>query len=536
MMPDMRKDFVQGKGADYAKSGARVFSASRISALLGVFCVSAILSACAPMNVPKGRTVDIPPATKAEPRPETINEGREAVLTIPLGADVLVPELRVGESLPSDQIGPYELRGETLAGALQLVLAGYEVPIAFQTEEGLTRQITVSNLKGTVDHVVKRLCGLADLYCSYEDGILEVKETETFTVALPPLDEGAFTSISTGLQAVSGAETVIDSSTRTLIYSVSQRNSKRALKYFDRLRASTAMIVYETYIWEVQLDAANSAGIRWSEFGTFGGFNLGASAEGEISSLVGTPVTIGLPTKGTVNLATGDVFRFISEQGAVKTISQPQLTVLSGSSADLRVAETINYISSLTRTTDGDGDETVSTTTGTVDSGFTLGIESSWDDSTVYANIELRLDEFIRFDEFNAGSDDTLQLPRTSEREVNTQVRARPGDSILIAGLVRERDQYDTAGPGANTPIVPTSRTGITNNTELVILLRPRVIRYMSKKQQDEERNTREFNRQSILPPKREFSLFPESKPATSKDLSEDLLNPSYAITPMEIK
>lgn len=499
-----------------------VLSIVFVALLAGVF-----VGSCAPMNVPKGRTVDIPPPAKAPPRPEHIGEGRDSVLTVPLGEDVLVPEVKTGDPLPDESIGPYELRGETLAGALQLVLAGYEIPLAFQSDEGLTRQITVSNLKGSVNDVVLKLCGLADLYCSYEDGILEVKETETFAVTLPPLDEGAFDGIAQGLNAVSGAETVIDGSTRTLIYSVSQRNSKRARQYFDRLRASTALIVYETYIWEVQLDNINSAGIRWTEFADLGKFATGISLEGTLSNQVGTPITIGLPTKGNVNLSTGDILRFISEQGAVKTISQPQLTVLSGSSASLRVAETINYVESLTRSTDADGDETVSTTVGSVDTGFTLDIASSWDKSTVYANIELQLDEFLGFENFDAGSDDTLQLPRTSERELTTQVRARPGDSILIAGLVRERDEYDSAGPGMNTPVIPTDRSGSVSNTELVILLRPRVIRYVS------EDEMKEAIKQPILPPKKELSLFNDNVPTNGLD--KKLLDPSYGISPMEV-
>jgi hypothetical protein len=486
-----------------------------------------VLGSCAPMNVPKGRTVDIPPAAKAPPRSDAINEGRESVMTIPLSEDVLVPALKQGDTLPSDIIGPYELRNETLAGALQLVLAGYDIPLAFQTDEGLTRQVTVSNLKGTVDQVVRRLCGLADLYCSYDDEILEVKETETFTVSLPPLEDGAFDSIAAGLAAVSGAETVIDTSTRTLIYSISQRNAKRAAQYFDRLRANTALIVYETYIWEVQLDSANSAGINWERLGEIGAFNSGVSLSGAFDSQVGTPITIGLPTKSSVNLADGDVFQFLSNQGAVKTISQPQLTVLSGSSANLSVIDTRNYISSISRTTDENGDDTFATTTDTVESGLTLDIASSWDESTVYANIELELDEFLEFEPFDAGNGDELRLPRTSQRELTTQVRARPGDSILIAGLVRENDQYSAAGLGLTDPIVPTSRAGSTSNSELVILLRPRVIRYVNESDM--------VGLKKLFKDEKPFNLFNDDK--DNEDVSvTDMFNPSYGITPMEVK
>lgn len=506
----------------------------RVALLFSVFTLSIVLGSCAPMSVPKGRTVDIPPAVKAEPRAEALNEGREAVLTIPLGDDVLVPEAQVGGVLPLDIVGPYELRSETLASALQLVLAGYDVPIAFETDLGLTETVTVANLGGTVDQIVRKLCGLADLYCTYEGGILEVKEEETFTVSLPPLDDAGFESIAAGLAALSGAETVIDTSTRTLIYTVTQRNADRAARYFDRLRANTAMIVYETYIWEVQLDSINSAGIRWDQLTSLGGLNTGISLDTNVTGLNGTPITIGLPTKGNVNLATGDIFRFLTEQGAVKTISQPQLTVLSGSSASLRVAETRNYIESLSRTTDEDGDETVSTTTAQVDSGFTLDIASSWDNSTVYASIELSIEDFIEFETFDAGSDDTLQLPRTSERELTTQIRSRPGDSILIAGLVRERDTHNSSGLGTNTPILPTGRTGSTDNTELVIFLRPRVVRYISQDEYTAEKAAEKLLTGAKIPTI--SSIDPSLPPVPAKFDIDLLLNPAIKIAPMGVK
>lgn len=506
------------------------FGLSRKGLLLApAFLTGILLSSCAPMNPPSGRTVDIPAAAKAAPRQEAINEVRDSVTTIPLGEDVLVPELRPSDTLPHDRIGPFELRSETLAGALQLILANYQdVSIAFQTDAALTRQVTVANLSGTVDSVVSRLCGLADLYCTYEDGVLLVKETETFTVSLPPLGDAAYSNISSGLVAVSGASVTVDPSTRTLIYSVSQRNAEKAEKYFERLRTSTAMIVYETYIWEVQLDNANDAGINWQKLESFGDWNTGIDISSSASSQVGAPITIGLPTKGNVDLDSGDVFRFLSEQGSVKTISQPQITVLSGSEANLRVAETINYIESLARTTDDDGDETVSTTTAEVDTGFTLNIASSWDESTVYASIELEIDEFLGFQEFDAGDDDTLQLPRTSERELRTQVRSRPGDSILIAGLVRERDEYDTSGLGANTPVIPISRTGRTDNIELVILMRPRVIRYVSQHELDASHAASLLS--DIQPAKKPFQLFPTQSNQITQGVDIDsLLNPSTA-------
>lgn len=436
---------------------------------------------CADADAPGARNVRIPSPTMAEDRPEAVNERPDSVIYLPLGSDVLVPETSAGNPLPDDEVGPFELRSETLGGALQLILADYQIPLAFETEEGMKRTITVANLRGPLNKVVETVCSLADLYCSFEDGLLVIKDTQTFTVSIPPV--GGTTDIlpalATGLQAIIGKAPITDSATRTIVYEATNRTARQAEAYFQRIRASTALIVFQVYIWEVALNTANSTGIDWARIEKFGKFKAGISFSGGASADF-TPVSIGLPTtSGEVEFGSDDVLEFISTYGAVKTISQPQVTVLSGAQATLRAADTVNYVSSLTRTVD-QGDVSVSTETDSVDTGFTLTIASGWDNATVYGTISIELQEFRRFQEFDAEGT-TLQLPETTERELATQIRMRPGDSLLIAGLVRENDQFDKSGPGFKLPLFPTSRTTQSSNTELVFLLKPKVIVYTSE-------------------------------------------------------
>ena len=449
------------------------------------------LNACADATVPQARNVDIPSPITAKKRQKAVNERPDSVMYLPLGEDVLVPERLSGDKMPSDKVGPFELRSETLAGALQLILADYDISIAFETEQGLTRKVTVANLKGDLDKVVNRVCSLADLYCSYEDETLVVKDTQTFTVTLPPLasldgEQEFIDDVIQGLSAVigeSGAAPVSDPTTRTLIYSATQRTSQLADNYFQRLRANTAMIVFETYIWEVSLGAGNSMGIDWEAIDSFGKFNTSVSINGSVGADFTNPISIGLPTTQALGASPTELVEFLSQYGAVKTISQPQITVLSGASAELRVADTENYVSEVSQTINGDN-TTTSVDTDSVDSGFTLSIGSSWDKSTVYANVNVNLTNVDQIEDFtfsdggSGGTDTIIQLPQTTERELTTQIRVRPGDSVLIAGLVRERDNFNSRGPGFMQPVVPDSRTAQTDNLELVILLRPRVIVY----------------------------------------------------------
>ena len=61
---------------------------------------------------------------------------------------------------------------------------------------------------------------------------------------------------------------------------------------------------------------------------------------------------------------------------------------------------------------------------------------------------------------------------------------------MLIAGLVRESDQFDKSGPGFSAPLFPTSRAATVSNTELVFLLKPRVIVYTSEDGKDHMRQS----------------------------------------------
>lgn len=452
-----------------------------------------VLAGCADADVPGSRNVNIPSPHAAEERREAVNDVAESVLYLPLGDDVLMPLGATTDNMPQERVGPFELRNETLAGALQLVLADYDIALAFESPEGMNRTVTVANLRGPLHRVVQRVCSLADLYCAYEDDMLVVKEQQTFTVKIPSIsDDTAFiNNVASGLQAITGSQATIDTSTRTIVYQASHRTADMAERYFQRMRASTALIVFETYIWEVTLNSDNATGVRWDQFASIGKFGTGVTlgSTAAVTAVGGTPINIGIPTTQSLSegIPPNRLFSFISRFGTAKTISQPQITVLSGSAARFRAAREDTFVSSFAETRDGDR-STVAVSTSTIDSGLNLEIASAWDNATVYADISIILSDSdvgaqVPFGDANDNS--FIQLPESTQRELETQVRVRPGDSILIAGLVQESDNYSKDGIGFSNPFLPYSRSARTSNTELVFLLRPRVVVYTSPNESD---------------------------------------------------
>lgn len=496
------------KRIDVSKSENNFIRSKYFIRALAVVIPVCLATSCMPVDIPGGRTPTIPTVNPADGRFEGLNEKRDPVTRVKLGRDVLMPQPLKEDMLPDVTVGPYELRGETLASALQLILDDYDISLAFESDEGLTRRITIANLRGKVKNVVNQVCSLANMYCHFENGTLTIKDKETFVVDLPPISAQATSSSSTsssapggggssastssdsstayeqiavGLEAVIGSKPIIDKSTRVLIYTATQRSNKYALQYFERLRKNTALIIFETHIWEVELNNENRMGINWTAFAKPYGGNFGLNFSMPGGAPVGTSSPIKFTYTGFNNTKAPDsVLDFIAEHGTVRTISQPQITVLSGSSATLSVAQDEKYISGLTRTpstTVGIAD-TISTTLDTVHTGLTMNVTSAWDQSTVYGNLNITLDELIQLVESTIDAN-TFKLPKTSKRSLQTAIRVRPGDAILIGGIVSEKDNFTESGPGFKTPLFSTARQGTAKNTELVFMLRPRVVSFV---------------------------------------------------------
>jgi hypothetical protein len=426
-----------------------------------------------------------PKAEEPEKKMAAVNRLRDRPVTyVKLDEDILRPVKRAKEDpLPTDHVGPFELREESLAAALELVMGDRKIPMAFQTSAATTRTITMTNLEGPLDDVIDKVCGLADLYCSYEKGVLVIKDMESFTVSLPPFVTEDYGPFLEGLRSITGGQTSVDTVTNSLVYTATHRSHERAQDYFDRLRASTAMIVYEIQIWEVQLNDGNQTGIDWGQLteggletiGNLGQFSFNSARDGvpNISGGIGTGIQF-----NSEDFSVDAMITFLQSQGAVKTVSQPTLTVLSGATAKLRVGNNQDYVSEITRTVGVSSADNVSIETEQLQTGLTLDIRSAWDSGTVYGDLKIGLQNLIELESLDVGGT-SIQLPYTSDRALETKLRVRPGDSVIIGGIVEERDDLSQEGlPGYRGPLFTTYKEKNARNSELVFMLRPRVVVY----------------------------------------------------------
>jgi type II secretory pathway component GspD/PulD (secretin) len=111
----------------------------------------------------------------------------------------------------------------------------------------------------------------------------------------------------------------------------------------------------------------------------------------------------------------------------------------------------------------------------TLKTGVEMKIRGTVSENSVHADISMKLTTLIRFREYPSGLF-TLRLPETFVRSLDTAVRVRPGDVAVLAGMLSSNDQRTVDGITEN---VPTNRNRDERRTEVVMILRPRVIEFV---------------------------------------------------------
>ena len=104
---------------------------------------------------------------------------------------------------------------------------------------------------------------------------------------------------------------------------------------------------------------------------------------------------------------------------------------------------------------------------------LTVNIDGAYESGIVLANMELTLQNLVKIDPVDTGSTQ-IGLPITSDCKVSTVIRVRPGDNLVLAGLVTSRDTNDRQ----RIPLpfgleLPGYANDQMENNELVILVKP---------------------------------------------------------------
>jgi len=314
-----------------------------------------------------------------------------------------------------------------------------------------------------------------------------------------------------------GKKLVVNKSTGVILVSDYPVNLHKVASYLENVEGSSQrQVTIQAKIMEVILSDEHKEGINWkvieglprsinfawgltNQAGTSGfsgsttGYLSGASSTGGTSaSSVSTPGLFKIKPYGGVlaigaagsEIALSDVMQAISEQGDVKILSSPTISTLNNQKAIIRVGnQDVFFITGAVAT---QNTVTQIVQPMTIDIGILLDVTPQIaEDGTIIMNIHPSITDKTGE---KTTPDGKSTFPLLSVRETDTTVRVRDGQTIIIAGLMQEKNEESYVGVPVleSVPILGglfRYKTNKKRNSELVIMITP--ILQVGKKVED---------------------------------------------------
>lgn len=264
------------------------------------------------------------------------------------------------------------------------------------------------------------------------------------------------------------------------------RQHEKVQEFLDRImRSARRQVMIEATIIEVNLADNYQQGIEWSKVATDTGFSLSPATNTQSAGSTVNPFTLTYRNiSGGLNVFV-DMLRGF---GTTKVLSSPKLTVLNNQTATLKVSEDFVYFNVKQDIAAGNTNTNAVTTTTTtpqsVSIGFFMNLTAQIsDDDVVTLNVRPSISSIAALKQDpNPALTVVNEVPQIRTREIESMMRVRSGDIAVLGGLMEDRMENKSGRfPGVgDIPVLGeifTTRNNASTKTELVIILRPTVIR-----------------------------------------------------------
>ncbi len=356
------------------------------------------------------------------------------------------PQMSAGQ-LPYVQVRNLSVTERGLFDVLQIIFAETNLPLSFEGGADAASRygvVTLNNLNGDLSSVMNQLGEIMGFFWTVSDsGVLRIMPEQQFVVTMPPvLNEDSMAGVTNTMQYLGAKDVYLDRINRSLVFRANRRALNDIKSYMEKARATRSLIVYDMNVLQVDLNDTSNMGIRWELYKTGTGINtapdsgiVGGSASPDLSRV--TQVSRSSTGIETLifgeNFSTNFLLDFLRSQGDVKTLSQPKIGLMNGTNGNIRVGQSTTFVSRVgSQIVNGVAQSTADTQN--LRTGLEVSLTGESHDSTIYTRINISITELLALKRFTALGVD-LNLPEVADRELKTQVRCRPGDTILLGGI-----------------------------------------------------------------------------------------------------
>ena len=267
----------------------------------------------------------------------------------------------------------------------------------------------------------------------------------------------------------------------TLLVHATPAEYERIEATLKRLDIQRAQVLLEASIVEVRLGDDLEYGLQWAFRGGVGGGRsgtgvIGIADEGRLGATATTPGGVASAFTYALRNAAGNITAVLSalaDKRLLKVISSPSLMVLDNHTAAIQVGEQQPVKTGTTVA----GTGTVVTTDNIQykDTGVMLGVTPS---VTAGDLVTLDINQIVT----DVASASASLTPVFMQRQINSKVAVRSGETLVLGGLIKDSSENRKAGVPllSSIPVVGAlfgNHANHAQRTELLVIITPRVLR-----------------------------------------------------------
>jgi type II secretory pathway component GspD/PulD (secretin) len=466
---------------------------SRTAKLLTTVLVLGSLTACSGTGLPKNgdfkRIGDQTLQERSADGRRTANEAVNFFAEQPVtrletgGSSAFSLTTDPGQTVPDVPIGAINAAPMEFGALLNQVAeqAGMSWRIAGPGKDSLLGQqiYFVQRNESLLKTVLDELSELTEAFYRVEGDRIIFSQDRLFVARVPRMAESQDVLVS-GLGTLGAEEIFADELSGTVTFRATRPVYKGAKRLMHSLEQGRDMVVYDFWIIDRNISDNAAAGVDVSIEGLSSiasNITEGNMASGGISiveSIVGGGADGGFISGNLGGIGIEATTQFLRALGETETVARPTISMLSGGSSNFFSGEKAEYIRSINTSSTSDGESTSSgTDVRSLDTGVTIDVKGSHSNGVISTAFTLDISELLAFEEYDTGSV-SLKLPKTASRKLESHLEARPGDVMVLGGIIREREAKNaTEIPGVP---IPPQRGRASSKTETIILVRPRLV------------------------------------------------------------
>jgi len=337
-----------------------------------------------------------------------------------------------------------------------------------------------------------------DFWGRLENNITLLAQLDPYSaVAPPPEDTSGKSSAPVATKSAGLSQnTVINPEAGVISVYTSNKKHKAIKKYIeDVVTRADRQVLIEATVVEVILNDTYQAGIDWSIINRDGlGFSLASPAE----PIIGSGLTVGTYTAAGAagTIANGGLnmlanLNLLKQFGDSKVLSSPKIMAINNQTALLKVVNNLVYftvdVSRTVATATTDAIATYETEVHTVPVGFTMSVTPFVSENgDVTLNVRPTISRKIgQVEDPNPDLKDLdvpSFIPIIQEKEMSSVLKLKDRQTAIIGGLIEDQNNNNRNGVPwlSDVPVIGdlfSSRDDSTNKTELVIFIRPVIIK-----------------------------------------------------------